>query len=100
MEEQQGKITVIFGPNGSGKTQYVEQMRRQLASDSVRYLAFSDAYGPATDKAYYLQLRWNQHDIDQETPCVGELLERLTGNREQIRWNIGNCVSIFINCSE
>lgn len=76
MEEQQGKITVIFGPNGSGKTQYVEKMRRQLASDSVRYLAFSDAYGPATDKAYYLQLRWNQHDIDQETPCVGELLEK------------------------
>lgn len=77
MEEQQGKITVIFGPNGSGKTQYVEKMRRQLASDSVRYLAFSDAYGPATDKAYYLQLRWNQHDIDQETPCIGTLLEKV-----------------------
>lgn len=77
MEEQQGKITVIFGPNGSGKTQYVEQMRRQLASDSVRYLAFSDAYGPATNKAYYLQLRWNQHDIDQETPCIGTLLEKV-----------------------
>ncbi len=74
--EGKSKITVIFGPNGSGKTQYVEQMRRQLASDRVRYLAFSDAYGPATDKAYYLQLRWNQHDIDQETPCVGDLLER------------------------
>ncbi len=73
--EGKSRITVIFGPNGSGKTQYVERMRRQLASDSVRYLAFSDAYGPATDKAYYLQLRWNQHDIDQETPCVGDLLE-------------------------
>jgi molybdate transport system ATP-binding protein len=74
--EQQGKITVIFGPNGSGKTQYAERMRRQLASDRVRYLAFSDAYGPATDKTYYLQLRWNQHDIDEETPCVGDLLQR------------------------
>lgn len=74
--EQQAKITVIFGPNGSGKTQYVEKMRRQMASDKVRYLAFSDAYGPATDRAYYLQLRWNQHDIDEETPCVGDLLER------------------------
>ncbi len=74
--EQNEQITVIFGPNGSGKTQYVEKMRRQLASDRVRYLAFSDAYGPATDKAYYLQLRWNQHDIDQETPCVGDLLQR------------------------
>lgn len=74
--EQQAKITAIIGPNGSGKTQYVEQMRRRLASDRVRYLAFSDAYGPATDRAYYLQLRWNQHDIDQETPLVGQLLEK------------------------
>lgn len=69
-----GKITVIFGPNGSGKTRWAEQKRREMASDSVRYLAFSDAYGPATDRAYYLQLRWNQHDIDQETPTVGKLL--------------------------
>ncbi len=73
--EEQAKIIVLFGPNGSGKTQHVEKMRRQLASDRVRYLAFSDAYGPATDKAYYLQLRWNQHDIDEETPCVGTLLQ-------------------------
>ena len=71
------KVIVIFGPNGSGKTQYVESLRRQLASDRVRYLAFSDAYGPATDKAYYLQLRWNQHDIDEETPCVGQLLDKV-----------------------
>ena len=76
MEKQKGIVTVIFGPNGSGKTQYVEQMRRQMACEGVRYLAFSDAYGPATDRAYYLQLRWNQHDIDQETPVVAGLLER------------------------
>ena len=70
------KITAIYGPNGCGKTQYVEQMRRQLASDSVRYVAFRDSYGAGTDQAYYLQLRWNQHDIDQETPTVGELMEK------------------------
>jgi molybdate transport system ATP-binding protein len=74
--EEQGKIIVVFGPNGSGKTQYAEQLRRDMASDRVRYLAFSDAYGPATDRAYYLQLRWNQHDIDEETPTVGQLLSR------------------------
>lgn len=81
--EQQAEITVIFGPNASGKTQYVERLRRQMASDSVRYLAFSDAYGAATDRAYYLQLRWNQHDIDEETPTVGSQLMRayaLTGD--------------------
>ena len=73
---KESKITVIFGPNGSGKTRYAEDMRRKMASDSLRYIAFSDAYGAATDKAYYLQLRWNQHDIDEETPRVGKLLEK------------------------
>ena len=70
------KITAIYGPNGSGKTQYIEKMRRQMASDSVRYVAFRDSYGVGTDQAYYLQLRWNQHDIDAETPTVALLLEK------------------------
>ncbi|MBQ4393112.1 MAG: ATP-binding cassette domain-containing protein [Prevotella sp.] len=70
------KIIAIAGLNGSGKTQYVEKMRRQMASDTVRYIAFCDSYGPATDRVYYLQLRWNQHDIDAETPTVGQALER------------------------
>ena len=68
------KITAIIGRNGSGKTQYVEQLRKKLASDRVRYIAFSDSYGPNVDNQYYLQLRWNQHDIDHETPTVGDLL--------------------------
>ena len=86
------KIIAIAGRNGSGKTQYVEQLRRQLASDRVRYIAFTDSYGVNTDGQYYLQLRWNQHDIDHETPTAGELLQRaylLTGEdtteRRQLR---------------
>ncbi|MBQ7512519.1 MAG: ATP-binding cassette domain-containing protein [Prevotella sp.] len=86
------KITVLAGRNGSGKTQYVEQLRRQIASDKVRYIAFSDSYGPNVDGQYYLQLRWNQHDIDHEMPTAGELLQRsylLTGEdtaeRRQLR---------------
>ena len=74
MEEPQ--IIAIVGANGSGKTQYVDRLRKQMASDRVRYIAFCDTYGTNTDRAYYLQLRWNQHDIDKETPVVGELLER------------------------
>ena len=70
------KVTAIIGRNGSGKTAYVDQLRKTLASDKVRYIAFSDSYGPNVDSQYYLQLRWNQHDIDQETPTAGELLER------------------------
>ena len=70
------KITAIAGRNGSGKTLYVDQLRKQLASDRVRYIAFTDSYGVNVDGQYYLQLRWNQHDIDHETPTVGELLQR------------------------
>ena len=70
------KVTAIVGRNGSGKTLYVDRMRKQLASDRVRYIAFSDSYGVNVDGQYYLQLRWNQHDIDHETPYVGVLLER------------------------
>jgi molybdate transport system ATP-binding protein len=69
-------IKAVVGRNGSGKTQYIEQLRRQVASDRLRYIAFSDSYGPVVDNAYYLQLRWNQHDIDPETPNVGALLEK------------------------
>jgi len=57
-------------------------LRKQLASDRVRYIAFTDSYGVNVDGQYYLQLRWNQHDIDHETPTVGDLLEnayRLAG---------------------
>jgi len=82
------KITAIIGRNGAGKTLYVDQLRKQLASDQVRYIAFSDSYGPNVDGQYYLQLRWNQHDIDHETPTVGELLEKsylLTGEDNEER---------------
>ena len=70
------KITAIVGRNGSGKTLYIDQLRKTLASDRVRYIAFSDSYGPNVDSQYYLQLRWNQHDIDNETPTAGDLLQR------------------------
>lgn len=70
------KVTAVVGRNGSGKTLYIDQLRKQLASDRVRYIAFTDSYGVNVDGQYYLQLRWNQHDIDHETPTVGELLEK------------------------
>jgi len=70
------KITAVVGRNGSGKTIYIDQLRKKLASDRVRYIAFTDSYGVNVDGQYYLQLRWNQHDIDHETPTVGEILER------------------------
>lgn len=82
------KIIAIVGRNGSGKTAYVEQLRKQMASSRVRYIAFCDTYGAATDRVYYLQLRWNQHDIDNETPRVGDILQKayhLTGEDTAVR---------------
>ncbi len=82
----------IVGPNGSGKSMFVDILtgkhpllgdepeynfspsKKELVSDNIKYIAFRDSYGPI-DSTYYLQKRWNQHDIDSETPTVGELLE-------------------------
>ena len=46
-----------------------------MAYDNIKHIAFRDSYG-AADKNYYYQLRWNLHDIDEETPTVGMLLEK------------------------
>ena len=72
----QGRIIVVYGLNATGKTLMAERMRREMKSDSVRYVAFCDTYGTATDRSYHLQQRWNQHDIDEETPTVAQSLER------------------------
>ncbi len=82
------KVTAVVGRNGSGKTLYIDQLRKTLASDRVRYIAFTDSYGVNVDGQYYLQLRWNQHDIDHETPTVDELLQKaylLTGEDTEER---------------
>ena len=89
------KVTAVVGRNGSGKTLYIDQLRKALASDRVRYIAFTDSYGVNVDGQYYLQLRWNQHDIDHETPTCGELLQRSylqsgsdTPERRQLRTHL------------
>ena len=96
---QEHGTTAIVGLNASGKTQLVERMRRQMASDSVRYVAFCDTYGPVTDRQYYLQQRWNQHDIDQETPTVVSALERsllLSGpDNSERRQHLARLVDLF-----
>ena len=71
-----GIICVVAGLNASGKTRLLEKIRREHHDGTVRYVAFCDTYGTATDRSYYLQQRWNQHDIDEETPTVGQALER------------------------
>lgn len=95
-----GEHIAIVGANGSGKTMLVDILvgrhpllgtepvydfspsTRKLAADNIKYITFRDCYGGDNDSTYYLQQRWNQHDIDEETPTVGDLLEQeflLTG---------------------
>ena len=90
----------IVGRNGSGKTMLVDILvgrhpllgtepaydfspsEKPLAADNIKYITFRDCYGGDNDSTYYLQQRWNQHDIDEQTPTVSNLLEQeflLTG---------------------
>lgn len=82
----------IIGENGSGKTKFIDMITgrhpvfqdqifynfgdnsNKLVSDNIKYITFRDSYG-SYDGSYYLQQRWNQQEIDEETPTVGKLLE-------------------------
>ena len=66
----------VVGLNASGKTQLVEKYLRENPSRYVRYITFRDTYGGDNDRTYYLQQRWNQMEIDPETPTVEQLLEK------------------------
>ena len=43
--------------------------------DNLKYISFRDTYGGDNDRTYFLQQRWNQMEIDEETPTVGQKLE-------------------------
>lgn len=89
-----GEHIAIVGPNASGKSLTVDILTRKhpllmqdvqydfspkkstLASDCIKHITFRDTYGGDNDRTYYLQQRWNQTEIDESTPTVGELLDR------------------------
>ena len=92
LEIGNGEQIAITGDNAAGKSRLVEVLTGHypllmneveydfspsplpLASDNMKYIAFRDSYGEQ-DGTYYYQQRWNQHDIDEGTPTVGQLLQ-------------------------
>lgn len=91
MQIDKGEQIAIVGDNAAGKSRLVELLTGHypllanevkydfspsvmpLVSDNLKYISFRDSYGEQ-DGTYYYQQRWNQHDIDEHTPTVSQLL--------------------------
>lgn len=92
LEILQGEQIAIAGDNAAGKSRLIEVVTGhfpllmnevkydfspsplKMVSENLKYISFRDSYGD-TDGTYYYQQRWNQHDIDENTPTVGQLLK-------------------------
>ena len=92
-EAAEGEHIAITGPNGAGKSMLADIIAgrhplllnepvydfapstKPLVSDNIKYITFRDTYGGDNDRTYYLQQRWNQQEIDGETPTAREKLE-------------------------
>ena len=88
-----GEHIAIVGPNGGGKSMFVDIIvgrhpllmhdpeydfapsQKQMVSDNIKYITFRDTYGGDNDRTYFLQQRWNQLEIDENTPIVKDKLE-------------------------
>lgn len=84
----------IVGPNGGGKSMLVDIItgrhpllmtepsydfapsQKKLVSENIKYVTFRDSYGD-NDSTYYYQQRWNQQEINENTPKAGELLDEV-----------------------
>ena len=92
-ESCEGEHIAIVGPNGGGKSMFVDIIvgrhpllmhdpdydfspsTKTLVSDNIKYITFRDTYGGDNDRTYFLQQRWNQLEIDENTPIVKDKLE-------------------------
>lgn len=92
-----GEHIAIVGRNAAGKSMLVDMITgrhpvfpgmaeyyfeaspnggdKRGAYEYIRYITFRDTYGGDNDRTYFLQQRWNQMEIDEETPTVGSKLE-------------------------
>ncbi len=110
MEVLPGEQVAICGDNAAGKSRLVEIItghypllrnevrynfdntgvesgtptQKRLVSEQLRFISFRDSYGEQ-DGTYYLQLRWNQHDIDENTPTLRALLDKVPEHTPGLR---------------
>ena len=100
LEILQGEQIAIAGDNAAGKSRLIEVLTGhfpllmnevkydfspsplKMVSENLKYISFRDSYGD-TDETYYYQQRWNQHDIDENTPTVRQLLQGKFKDAEQ-----------------
>ncbi len=93
-ESLDGEHIAIVGPNASGKTRLAhvltgrypllrtapaygfEARRGHTQSEGVKMLSFLDAYGGDADRTYFLQQRWNQAELADDTPTAAIRLEQ------------------------
>ena len=114
LEIRTGEQVAIVGNNAAGKSRLVEILTghyplllnevqydfgptaHRLVSENLRYISFRDSYGES-DGTYYYQQRWNQHDIDENTPTVAELLDKLpmTGTDKEKKERLSKLVRLF-----
>ena len=85
---EEGEHIAIIGRNGAGKSMFVDLLTGRHPAfpglvkygfdepyDNLKHISFRDTYGGDNDRTYCLQQRWNQMEIDEETPTVGQKLE-------------------------
>ena len=85
---EEGEHLAIIGRNGAGKSMFVDMITGRHPAfpgmvkyafdepyNNLKHISFRDTYGGDNDRTYFLQQRWNQMEIDEETPTVGQKLE-------------------------
>jgi len=90
----EGEILAIVGPGGCGKSSLALRLASHYPTD-VKYVAFQDSYGFASDRSYYLQQRWNSTEIDEDSPDARAVLDMLCGGDPDISAAVGDLVVRF-----
>ncbi len=114
---EDGQQIAIVGANASGKSRLVDMItgrypllmnevkydfspsRHALNFENIKYITFRDSYGDA-DGTYYYQLRWNQHDIDEATPTVGQLLDEVYATLKEPNLHLRDTLYEMFHLSE